>query len=98
MTSLAWTLIRTVASPAAVAAFTAAGATSGLLLWTIHRHDSRTNNKIRRVQRQLANVIGEVSAHREECDCRYQMQRIFATDREHARLFGRAREDLNGMG
>ena len=87
MSSLAWMLVRTVISPTAIAAFTAAGVTSGILLLSTRRLDTRINAGFIRMHRQIARVAGEVTARQNESECHSLMQHIYATDRDTARLF-----------
>jgi hypothetical protein len=89
MASIAWLAARTITGPAtAAAAATAVVIMSALVIWSTRR-DKHINGKVNRMQRQVANVTGELSALRDDTECRLIMQRIWATDRDKARaLFG----------
>ncbi len=82
MSALTWVIVRDIAPSTAAAALAAVGMASGLL-WTFRSHH-RLNTKVRRVQRLATNVAGEISALRDESECRWLMQDLWANHRDTA--------------
>lgn len=83
MAALTWMIFRGFTTPAAAATLTAAGLTSGLLLFAVRSH-TRLNIKLNRVQRLATNAVGEISALRDESECRWLMQDLWENHKSTA--------------
>lgn len=94
MAALTWMLAKSLSTPAVAASLAAIGVTSGLLLvWMTHRSGAHCSISITRMQQQMATMAGKISAMRDESECRWTTQRIYAADHARARsIFGQPEE------
>lgn len=86
MDKLGWEIIRHAVEPAVVATVTIAA-----LTWRT-RHTTGLQKKARRIERQVANLAGEVSAIRDEMECRNMLAEWMADPNDPlGSLFNRER-------
>ena len=91
MSALTWMIFRGFTPTTAAGTLAAVGVASGLVLLALrsshHRMNikiDRTNVKIDRAARLIANMAGEVSALRDESECRWLLQDMWENHKETA--------------